>query len=230
MAGSSDGGNMRNILITVLVLMMVLTGCRRADSAEVILTDDSLESASIQITDDDNEALVSQNESDASETSDGGTSDKELVIFVCGAVNEPGVYYLKEGHRAVDAIEAAGGFSEDADKTIVNLAAPLSDGIKLQIPTKEEAAGALADGRSFDSAIDGSLGNCSSQVSDGSLVNINRASIDELKTLPGIGDGIAGKIVDYRSENGNFTCIEDIMKVSGIKDKLFSKIKDHITV
>lgn len=214
---------MRNILITVLVLMMVLTGCRRADSAEVILTDDSLESASIQITDDDNEAL-------ASETSDGGTSDKELVIFVCGAVNEPGVYYLKEGHRAVDAIEAAGGFSEDADKTIVNLAAPLSDGIKLQIPTKEEAAGALADGRSFDSAIDGSLGNCSSQVSDGSLVNINRASIDELKTLPGIGDGIAGKIVDYRSENGNFTCIEDIMKVSGIKDKLFSKIKDHITV
>ncbi|WP_051196733.1 helix-hairpin-helix domain-containing protein [Butyrivibrio sp. XBB1001] len=214
---------MRNILITVLVLMMVLTGCRRADSAEVILTDDSLESASIQITDDDNEAL-------ARETSDGGTSDKELVIFVCGAVNEPGVYYLKEGHRAVDAIEAAGGFSEDADKTIVNLAAPLSDGIKLQIPTKEEAAGALADGRSFDSAIDGSLGNCSSQVSDGSLVNINRASIDELKTLPGIGDGIAGKIVDYRSENGNFTCIEDIMKVSGIKDKLFSKIKDHITV
>ncbi len=220
---------MRNILITVLVLMMVLTGCRRANSAEVILTNDSLESASIQIT-DDNEALANQNESDASEASDGGTSDKELVIFVCGAVNEPGVYYLKEGHRAVDAIEAAGGFSEDADKTIVNLAAPLSDGIKLQIPTKEEAAGALADGRSFDSAIDGSLGNCSSQVCDGSLVNINRASIDELKTLPGIGDGIAGKIVDYRSENGNFTCIEDIMKVSGIKDKLFSKIKDHITV
>ncbi len=100
----------------------------------------------------------------------------------------------------------------------------------MQIPTKEEAAGALADGRSFDSAIDGSFGNCSSQVSDGSLVNINRASIDELKTLPGICLLYTSEIVDYRSENGNFTCIEDIMKVSGIKDKLFSKIKDHITV
>lgn len=212
---------MRNILITVLVLMTVLTGCRRADSAEVILTDNSLESASIQIV-DQGDAIEAVSLAEA--------SDKELVIFVCGAVNNPGVYYLKEGLRIVDAIDAAGGFTDDADKTFINLAALLSDGIKLQIPTVEEAASALVDGRSLDSAADGSFGAASSNGRDNGLININRASIEELRTLPGIGDGIAGKIVDYRLENGNFTCIEDIMKVSGIKDKLFSKIKDHITV
>ena len=63
-----------------------------------------------------------------------------------------------------------------------------------------------------------------------SLININTATAEELMTLPGIGKGIAGKIIDYRAENGKFTAIEDIMKVSGIKDKLFSKIKEHITV
>ena len=97
------------------------------------------------------------------------------------------------------------------------------------IPTIEETKDAsVAQGiDSFDTASDlnGDTGS-----DPGGLININTASKEQLVTLPGIGDGIAGKIIKYREENGSFKSIEDIMKVSGIKDKLFSKIKDHITV
>lgn len=224
---------MRRFLVTVLVLMTVLTACRRADSADIILSEDSTESANIQITeehvDQDQEKDQMKAQEQNSDTAP-EADNSELVVFVCGAVNAPGVYYLEEGLRIVDAIEAAGGFSEEADKTYVNLAAPLSDGIMLLIPTVEEVANAAESGTSFTSEIGQAFAGDTPGGKDSGLVNINRASAEELKTLPGIGDGIAGKIIDYRTENGNFTCIEDIMKVSGIKDKLFSKIKDHITV
>lgn len=199
---------MRNKIIVMLVLMMVLTGCSKADSADILLQEDesSLVEASYESSLQETETVCEK---------------QTFVIFVCGAVNNPGVYYLEEGLRIVDAIDAAGGFSEDADRTYVNLAAPLTDGIKLQIPTAAEAA----EGMSFEA-----MDSFSQDENKSVLVNINRASVEELKTLPGIGDGIAGRIVEYRTENGNFSSIEDIKKVSGIKDKLFSKIKDHITV
>lgn len=210
---------MRRNLLVIIVLMMVLMGCQRAGSTDILLSEESGSGAALE------ESILGSDETSSDSSSDTSTvlvEKQPLVIFVCGAVKEPGVYYLEDGLRIVDAIEAAGGFSEDADKTFVNLAAPLTDGIKLQIPTLEESiegtSGVAID--SFDNKPDSGSG----------LININKASKEELKTLPGIGDGIAGKIIDYRTENGNFSCIEDIMKVSGIKDKLFSKIKEHITV
>ena len=134
--------------------------------------------------------------------------------------------------RIVDAVEAAGGFSEDADTTYVNLAARLTDGTKLLIPTLEQTAD-----RVVASGIDSFSGDTTLQtasVSEGSggngLVNINTADKEELKSLNGIGDSTAEKIIRYRQDNGGFRTIEDIMKISGIKEKLFSKIKDNITV
>ena len=123
----------------------------------------------------------------------------------------------------------ANGFSEDADRTYVNLAERVVDGAKLKIPTTLETGDeTLAAG--IDSFDGEALGTGSGLAQDSELININTASLNELTTLPGIGEGIAGKIIKYRDENGSFKCIEDIMKVSGIKDKLFSKIKDHIIV
>ena len=155
-------------------------------------------------------------------------SPGKMAVFICGAVENPGVYELLEGSRVDDAVKAAGGFSEDADRCYVNLAAKLSDGVKLMIPTKEEAEDkTLASSiESFDKAPEGT--DSASEASG--LVNINTATAEQLKSLPGIGDAVAGRIIKYREENGAFKEISDIMKISGIKEKLFSKIKDNITV
>jgi len=216
---------MRKLLPISALMLMFLTGCTSANK-EIILSDNTANNTF------EAEAFSSQEDS-GKETETPETLDNEppenVVVYVCGAVVNPGVYELSEGSRIDDALAAAGGFSEDADRTYVNLAARLSDGSKLQIPTISETSDeALAkEIESFDTGDNG----YKSGASDGSgLININTASQTELATLPGIGEGIAGKIIKYRDENGSFKSIEDIMKVSGIKDKLFSKIKDQITV
>ena len=216
---------MRKLLPISALMLMFLTGCTSA-SKEIILSDNTANNTL------EAEAFSSQEDS-GKEIEIPETVDNELpvsvVVYVCGAVVNPGVYELSEGSRIDDAVIAAGGFSEDADRTYVNLAARLSDGSKLQIPTLSETSDkALAkEINSFDTEDNGFKPG----VSDGGgLININTASQTELATLPGIGEGIAGKIIKYRDENGSFKSIEDIMKVSGIKDKLFSKIKDQITV
>lgn len=172
----------------------------------------------------------------------GAAFEATCYVYVCGAVVSPGVYELSEGSRIDNAVDAAGGFSADADEAYVNLAAKVSDGMKLYIPTTEETgidkAGAQAQLETYDSydaSESADAGDAASSggagLSSGSgLVNINRASKQELTKVPGIGDVTADKIIRYREENGNFASIEDIKKVSGIKDKLFSKIRDYITV
>ena len=216
---------MRKLLPISALMLMFLTGCTSA-SKEIILSDNTANNTL------EAEAFSSQEDS-GKEIEIPETVDNELpvsvVVYVCGAVVNPGVYELSEGSRIDDAVIAAGGFSEDADRTYVNLAARLSDGSKLQIPTLSETSDeTLAkEINSFDTEDNGSGPGASD---GGGLININTASQTELATLPGIGEGIAGKIIKYRDENGSFKSIEDIMKVSGIKDKLFSKIKDQITV
>ncbi|SFB72170.1 helix-hairpin-helix domain-containing protein [Butyrivibrio sp. YAB3001] len=210
-------------IILILALMMLLTGCKRADSEMVLHSEES----TILLT-EEHEDSSGQKDLAEAVTLEASTAAEEVLlgVYVCGAVNNPGVYYLSDGSRLIDAVDAAGGFSVDADVTYVNLAATVQDGIKLQIPTIEQVESA-ANSSSL-SSYDGN--EPAAETDSNGLVNINKASKEELKTLPGIGDGIAGRIIDYRTENGDFSKIEDIMKISGIKDKMFSKIKDRITV
>ena len=211
---------MRKVIPLSALLLMLLTGCTSANS-EIILSDNATMEACV-----DTEPVETDEPSEEVKETE---SIEVVVVYVCGAVQSPGVYELPGGSRIDDAVRAAGGFSEEADRTYVNLAAKVGDGFKLQIPTLQETADD-AQVRNIDS-FDGDGNTSSGADSDGGgLININTASKDQLVTLPGIGDGIAGKIIKYRDENGSFKSIEDIMKVSGIKDKLFSKIKDHITV
>ena len=138
---------------------------------------------------------------------------------------------LKDGSRIEDAIEAAGGLTENADISKVNLAYVLEDGIKIKIPSSSEED--IGDG---DVLIDGSGENVvekddsQSTNQNGKGININKADETELQTLPGIGASLASRIVEYRKQNGKFANIEDIKNVSGIGDSKFSNIKDLITV
>ena len=165
--------------------------------------------------------------------------DMPLVyIHVCGLVCTPGVYGLPAGSRVYEAIEAAGGFSEAAVPDYLNLAQVLEDGMKIQVPDRDQAEEWKARGltQSGISMGGGTAGvQTSGRTGSGeggskARVNLNTASREELMTLRGIGASRADDIIHYRQEFGGFKSIEDIMNVSGIKDAAFEKIKDSITV
>ena len=139
-----------------------------------------------------------------------------VIVHICGAVVNPGVYELPPGSRIVDAVDKAGGLSVDADESYVNLAQIPEDGEQIFIPTYEEAK--LLKQSSPENGV------------SGGKVNINTADKALLCTLPGIGDTRAADIIAYRQEHGNFSAIEDIMQVSGIKEGSFQKIKEMIVV
>lgn len=152
-----------------------------------------------------------------------------VTVYVCGAVMLPGVYTFEEGTRVVDAVNMAGGMSPEADSNYVNQALPLSDGQKIYIPLKSETegmifAGETQGGMQDDGNMQGSLQGESSRIS------LNTATEAELMTLPGIGRAKAALIIEYRETNGGFASIEDIMKISGIKEGMFNKIRDKITI
>lgn len=142
---------------------------------------------------------------------------KEIAVHICGAVNKPGVYYLREDQRVCDGIEKAGGFREDADQDYWNQALILEDGMKIDVPTKEEAEQMNVQEEAKKEDRSGK-------------VDLNTADEKLLCTLPGIGESRAKSIIAYRNENGPFKKTEDIMKVSGIKEAAYEKIKDLIMV
>lgn len=137
-------------------------------------------------------------------------TEAEILVHVCGAVHVPGVYRMAADARVYQAVEAAGGFLEEAQTGAVNLAAGLTDGQQVWIPEEGETAVGMA------------------QAADGKI-SINRATKDELMQLPGIGESRAEAIIAYRTENGNFLRPEDIMLVPGIKEAAYAKLKDRIT-
>jgi competence protein ComEA len=142
-----------------------------------------------------------------------------VVVYVSGAVARPDVYSLPEGSRVKQAIEAAGGFTTDADRGQVNLAASLADGGQIYVPRIGEAVPPTPVAPPTTPRAQASA-----------PVNINTASLTELDTLPGIGPALAQRIIDDRTANGPFQSPEDIKRVRGIGDALYEQIKDLITV
>ena len=153
---------------------------------------------------------------------------KELVIVhITGAVKTPGIVKLPEGARIEDAIDKAGGLTEDADISDVNLAYVLEDGIKIKIPTiSEEKNEEIIINSSGEGIVEKEISN----NSENKIININKANETDLQTLPGIGASLAGRIVEYRNSNGKFNEIEDIKNVSGIGDSKYENIKNLICV
>ena len=191
-------------------------------------------------TDQNRKAEPSAGSTDRTELSDASSEEeKTLVVHICGAVSAPGVYELPAGSRIIDAVEAGGGFLPEAEEACCNLAEEIVDGCQIYIMTKSESC---ADGQTekkagIQTSPDGDMqttdrnvrSNCAPALENG-LVNLNTADVAALMTLPGIGESRAKAIISYREQHGAFAQIEDIMKISGIKQAAFSKIKDKITV
>lgn len=151
--------------------------------------------------------------------------EEKIVIHIAGQVANPGIVELKDGARIVEAIEAAGGVTSDANLEKINLAYVLEDGMKVYIPS-------IADEDENNYVTTGSSGvsSNSSNATQTLKININTASVDDFSKIPGIGSSIASRIVEYRKENGKFSTIEDIKNVSGIGDAKFNNIKNYIYV
>lgn len=158
------------------------------------------------------EIVVSTKEKQEEETT---SENSTIQVFVCGEVKNPGVYQVKRDDRIISAIEAAGGLTKDAAYDSVNQAQKMEDGQQIYIPSKTDQQNTLTQ-----ESDEGSSG----------LISINRASKEELMTLPGIGESKADSILSYREEQGGFQTKEELMKISGIKKGVYDKIKDHITL
>ena len=167
---------------------------------------------------------------DASDDGDPSSDSKranaasEVYVDVDGAVVTPGVYRLREGARVAQAIDAAGGLAPEADVAGLNRASKVVDGQKIYVPHvgEQQTVDAVAGSGPGEASVGTSV------VSD--LVNINTANAAELQTLSGVGPSMAQSIIDERTKNGPFTSIEDLMRVSGIGEKKFAKIKDCICI
>lgn len=150
--------------------------------------------------------------------------NKEITVYVSGAVNKPGIVTLNEGDRLATAVEKVGGTTKKADLNGINMAIKLKDEMHYIIPrigevVKDSASEVVSDGN-FNQ----------SESSKTSQININTATIEELDKLPGVGEATANKIVNHRSESGEFKSIEEIKNVNGIGDKKFEEMKNLICV
>lgn len=200
------------ILGMVLLIVAVLAFCGgnayqdwRAQGEGLTLVKESEDTAA---------ADTSANEENATATS------SEVVVHVTGAVSTPGIYTLPSDARVDDAVRAAGATAE-ADLSQLNLAQKLADGQKITVP---------AIGSASTSAGEGTTTTPADASSDGALVNINTASLEELETLPSIGEVRAQAIITYRETNGGFRTIEELQEVSGIGEKIFADVAPYITV
>ncbi len=156
--------------------------------------------------------------------------EKLLYVHVCGAVVTEGVYTLPDGSRVSDGIIAAGGFADRADTAYHNLAARLTDGQKVYVPTLEETSKLSVPERMLSEENVENSGEPSEVTTSSKKVNLNTAGQEELMTLNGIGESKAKSILQYREKVGPFQSIEELKKVSGIGDAMFERVKDDIVV
>ncbi len=143
-------------------------------------------------------------------------SPQVLLVHVAGWVRDPGVYEFHEGDRVIDAVKAAGGARKGANLDGLNLAAPLADGTQVLVPRAAPVSGAA--------------GSVASDPGTPTKININTASATELEALPGVGEVIAQRIVDYRTQNGPFASVDDLLDVSGIGPATLEEMRDLVTV
>ncbi|WHH58427.1 helix-hairpin-helix domain-containing protein [Petroclostridium sp. X23] len=200
--------------VIILTAIIVVAAC----IGTILLSRNKAEP--IQIYDNNAQPVYAQQDiQQASEDQVQQEETKTIIVDVKGQVRNPGIVTLEEGKRVYDAIEYAGGITENGNLDAINLAAYLKDGQCIYVPEKGEN-------------LDNKEIMISQQISEqtGRMININTANEQELMELPGIGPATAKKIIDFRSTNNGFASIEDIMNVSGIGEKKFQQIKDLISI
>ena len=210
-----DKKKIKNLIILFLLAVTCLSLCSCGKKNEEIIEIEEL------VNDEtDQEDSETNQEEEVREQIAEDTEDEYIYVHVCGAVEVPGVYSIKKPARVYEALELAGGITDDGLEEVINQAREVVDGEQIYIPTVEEKENGLVDMPSLDEK---------TSASDG-RININMASLEELMTLPGIGQSKASAIIDYRESNGKFGSVEDIMNIEGIKEGVFNKIKDKISI
>ena len=164
-------------------------------------------------------AAVSKDSSTEKEEKEEPLEQDLITVDVKGAVKSPGIYDLPVGSRVNDAVQKAGGLTEQADSKSLNLAQKVSDEALVYVPTKDEEATSQQAGS-----------GAASSTSKEKKVNINKASLEELKQVKGLGGKRAQDIIDHREANGKFKSVDELKKISGIGAKTIEKLKDYVTV
>ncbi len=186
-------------IFLLIVFIFFLTGCGQGDVFTSVQDGEKSDSGSQT----EAEHIIKSSE-DAAETN--------IYVYVCGHVNQPGVYQLSKDSRICDAITLAGGITEDGNGEVLNQAEHMTDGQTLYVPGRGEEE------------------NKEQTAQDDGLLDINTAGKEEFMTLPGIGEAKADIIIRYREEHGAFQSIEELMNIPGIKEGVFNKIKSSIKV
>ena len=236
----------RKIVIIIGILVIILIGWKIYDSKnfEGVSSDEILASGS--------KDSANGNAQNNGKVKSEDEEEDMMAVHITGEVKNPGVVKVKQGSRIEDIIEAAGGLTENADITDVNLAYVVEDGMKIRIPSNdEEELSKENNGEAENSGENGQEQNTKNEyitqdsgkgvilseestenmsATENLVVNINTANETELEELPGIGPSLASRIVEHRNQNGKFKTIEDIKNVSGIGDSKFEKIKSLIKV
>lgn len=171
------------------------------------------------------EAVLEQDSSTNNEDTE-INEEESIFVYVTGQVKNPGVYQVKKDARLYVVIEMAGGFKDQASRESLNLAEKVADGQQIKVLSKAEYRELTED----DNTVGVGETVAHPKEGEGNLININTATVEELMSLPGIGQSKADAIINYRDENGSFSTIEEIMKVPGIKEGAFGKIKLLIKV
>ena len=164
-------------------------------------------------------AAVSKDSSTEKEEKDESVEQDLITVDVKGAVKSPGIYDLPVGSRVNDAVQKAGGLTEQADSKSLNLAQKVSDEALVYVPTKGEESASQQAGS-----------GTASSTNKEKKINLNKASLEELKQVKGLGGKRAQDIIDHRETNGKFKSVEELNKVSGIGAKTIEKLKDYVTV
>lgn len=224
--------NLKWITIVIVVIIVIIAFYIKC----TLLTNNNKESSP-----EENKILIEE----VTETKEETVQPTLVYVDIKGAIQNPGVYEIEENKKVIDVVQLAGGLTEQADTSMVNLAKKVSNEMVIIIYTMEEVKKALAQ-ESIAKIVDNQcicpkINNdaCLEQNTETSettvdnedqKININTATIDELLTLSGIGESKAKAIIEYREANGNFQKIEDIMEVPGIGEALYEKIKANITI
>ena len=227
------------VMLTILIFLAGLAGYLIIKSDRDIIIDSKSREAASNIEKTPATAAESEAVSVNQDIKD-ETKQEEIKIYVVGCVNKPGIVTLEKGQLIDDAVKLAGGFSKDADPGQINLVYKLEENLMLYIKSKKElqqnsqSVGGVGSAGKGVKLVQDSGGvvvneNQSAKAAN-AMVNINKATVSELDTLPGIGEATARDIISYRENNGLFKTIQDIMKVPRIKESRFASIKDFITV
>jgi competence protein ComEA len=235
-----------SLTIVIILIAGIFYSCREKDNQKTILSlqnQDSNTTTSSGSNQSDKDVLDSQTVADADSNGksqsdvtnmNGSMANQEsnekntetIYVHLCGAVKNPDVYQVSADSRLIDLISLAGGLMEDAAGDFVNQASKVSDGQQIYIPTKDEVEGKIPT----TTVLDSNDSNKSNNDNNTDKVNINTATKDELMTLSGIGESKADSIIAYREEHNGFKEIEDIKNINGIKDSVFNKVCDKITI